>query len=262
MRVGFCQFEPVFGEVERNLETVGGLLSKVEADLMVLPELFATGYQFRDRAETNALAETAEGPTVQWALETAKQLGLHLCGGFAEKDGDKIFNSAFLVGPQGPIGVYRKIHLFHRETLCFDPGDGRFDVFDLSGVKVGVMICFDWIFPESMRTMAIKGAQVICHPSNLVLPYCQQSMKTRCLENWVFAVTANRIGSESRIESESLTFTGQSQITGLKMEVLAAAGDTETVVHTVTIDPAQALDKQVNPYNDLLAGRRPEKYFD
>ncbi|MFO0767873.1 MAG: nitrilase-related carbon-nitrogen hydrolase [Nitrospiraceae bacterium] len=92
------------------------------------------------------------------------------------------------------LGCYRKTHLFFEETLFFDPGDSGFQVWDVGGAKVGVMICFDWFYPESARTLALMGADIIAHPSNLVLPHCPDSMVTRCLENRVFSITANRIG--------------------------------------------------------------------
>lgn len=260
MRIGFCQFAPVFGEPQTNRRTVAELIQGVQADLIVLPELFSTGYQFTDRAETASLSEPADGPTTQWAADQAKKIGGLLCGGFAERDGDRLYNSAFLAGPDGLKGCYRKLHLFNREKLCFDPGGQQPQVHDVAGVKVGIMICFDWIFPETMRIMALKGALVVCHPSNLVLPYCQESMKTRCLENMVFAVTSNRIGSEARLEGEEFTFTGGSQITAPMGKVLAKATADGVGVTVVEIDPGEARNKAVNPYNDLMADRRPDLY--
>jgi predicted amidohydrolase len=75
-----------------------------------------------------------------------------------------------VVGPKGFIGCYRKTHLFFEETLWFTPGDSGFQVWDIGMAKVGVMICFDWYYPESARTLALQGADIIAHPSNLVLP--------------------------------------------------------------------------------------------
>jgi predicted amidohydrolase len=69
---------------------------------------------------------------------------------------------------------------------------------NVEGVKIGLMVCFDWVFPEVARSLALQGTDILCHPSNLVLAYCQQAMLTRCIENGVFAVTCNRFGSEDR----------------------------------------------------------------
>lgn len=260
MKLGVCQMNPEFGKVDENLERVSGLLDGKSFDLMVLPELFATGYQFRDKAEAASFAEDLNGPTINWAVSYAGDNNCFICGGFAEKDENKVYNSAFLAGPKGLVGVYRKTHLFNNEKSCFDPGDRDFDVYDIGIAKVGIMICFDWIFPESARILAIKGAQVILHPSNLVLGFCQDAMITRCIENGVFAATANRIGSEGRIQGQRLTFTGASQITAMGGKVPAkAAEDTEDVL-IVDIDPGLAINKLVTPANDLMEDRRTDLY--
>ncbi|MGH7255869.1 MAG: nitrilase-related carbon-nitrogen hydrolase, partial [Nitrospirales bacterium] len=206
MRVGYFQFLPAFGEVKRNLDAVASRLEGLRCDLMVLPELFATGYQFVAKDEVEALAEPVSGGlTVTRLGEIARKTGMHLVGGLPERAGTRFYNSAVLVGPQGLIGTYRKTHLFYEETLLFTPGDTGFQVWDIGSAKVGVMVCFDWFYPESARTLALKGADILCHPSNLVLPYCPDAMVTRCLENRVFAITANRIGSEARGGKEALT---------------------------------------------------------
>jgi predicted amidohydrolase len=260
MRIGFCQFPPLFGNIQANLDSLDSLIKEVEADVIVLPELCTTGYQFVDRNEVANLSEPVDGPTVQWARNLASKRSFSLCGGFVERDGDRLFNSAFFVTPNGDVHTYRKIHLFNRETELFDPGDRPPQVFQAQGTRIGMMICFDWIFPETMRCLNLAGAQLVCHPSNLVLPYCQEAMKTRCLENQIFAVTANRIGTESRVPGETLTFTGASQITAPYGKVLARAEEISIGCQVVKIDPTDADSKNVNPYNNLVADRRPELY--
>ena len=116
-------------------------------------------------------------------------------------------------------------------------------------------VCFDWFFPEAMRVLALKGAQVICHPSNLVMPYCQDAMRTRSLENKVFSVTANRIGTEKR-GSFSLSFTGRSQIVNPEGKVLAHAGERSESLKIVEIDLEEANNKSINPNNDLFKDRK------
>jgi len=121
------------------------------------------------------------------------------------------------------------------------------------------MICFDWIFPEAARVLALKGAEVICHPANLVLPWCQRAMVTRSIENRVFIVTANRIGGEKR-EGRELKFTGGSQITSPVGELLCQASEEGEEVGVVDIDPSIAKDKAITEENDLFSDRRPELY--
>jgi predicted amidohydrolase len=133
-------------------------------------------------------------------------------------------------------------------------------VYDIGPARVGLMVCFDWYYPESARTLALKGADIIAHPSNLVLPDCPDSMVTRCLENRVFAVTCNRIGSEERGGKKKLTYIGNSEVVTPKGEILQRAKPDQEELSIIEIDPLQARDKKLNPYNDLLAGRRPDLY--
>jgi predicted amidohydrolase len=165
-----------------------------------------------------------------------------------------------VVGPNGFIGLYRKSHLFYEETLWFSPGNTGFKVFHAGGAVIGVMVCFDWFFPEAMRLLALAGADVICHPSNLVLPHAPNAMKTRCLENRVFAITADRVGFEERGGRERLTFIGTSQIVSPQGEVLVRASTDQEEVQVVSIDPKDARRKTINRYNHLFADRRPELY--
>jgi predicted amidohydrolase len=261
MKIGVYQNHPEFGMVEKNARQAVHDLKGVEADLMVLPELFGTGYQFISRDEVSELAEEIpEGLTCRAFMELARSKEMFLVFGLAERDKGRIYNSAAVVGPEGFIGRYRKSHLFMEEKLFFDPGDTGFRVFDLGTFRLGVMICFDWWFPESARSLAIMGADIICHPSNLVLPDCQRSMKTRSLENGVFSATANRIGTESRGGKAALTFTGESQILDNRGDVLTRLKKGETGTSVVDIDPERARDKSITAVNDRLKDRRPELY--
>lgn len=263
MRVGYFQFDPVFGAVARNLDYVSARLGQIDADLIVLPELFATGYQFVSQEEVFQLAEPVpDGATTKRLADMAASRGMTIVAGLPELDGRRCFNSAVVVGPNGFIGCYRKTHLFFEETLWFTPGDSGFQVWDIGMAKVGVMICFDWYYPESARTLALQGAEIIAHPSNLVLPHCPDSMVTRCLENRVFSVTANRIGSEARGGKERLTFIGMSEVVGPRGRILHRAPRETEDLTIVEIDPAEARIKALNDYNDLLRDRRPALYGD
>jgi predicted amidohydrolase len=259
MKVGFVQSSPVFGEKHENFDAVCRLLNGYRADLLVLPELFATGYAFTSADEVKELAENTEGETMEFARQLSATTGAAIVAGFIERENDSYYNASLLADESGLITTYRKIHLFNKEKFWFSPGNRPPEPVTVRGVKIGMMICFDWIFPETCRSLALKGADIIAHPANLVLPWAQQAMITRCIENHIFAVTANRIGREQRGDDD-FTFTGQSRITGCKGEVLASAPENEACVMSVEIDPAIARDKSVNPYNDLLKDRRNEFY--
>jgi predicted amidohydrolase len=259
MQVGFVQFKVLFGQKKENIEKAADFILKKKAELLVLPELFNSGYLFCSLRELHALAESVpDGKTSRTLIQLARDHHVFIVAGLPERDGMNYYNSAILVGPAGFIGCYRKIHLFDLEKKWFTPGDKGFEVFDIGLAKVGMMICFDWIFPEAARTLALKGADIICHPSNLVLPYCQKAMITRSLENAVYTITANRIGTEHN-EGVTLTFTGHSQIVSTKGEVLAAAANDEKIL-TAEIDPFLARDKKITPNNDRFEDRRTAFY--
>lgn len=263
-RLAFAQTSPRFGDVAGNLDRTARLLEDLgPCDLLVLPELFSTGYVFRDRGELADFAEDREGPSIRFLTEQAARRNSWVSGGFAERDGDHLFNSAALAGPDGSVRIYRKIHLFDRETEMFDPGDRPFEVHRVaagpSPVKVGMMICFDWFFPESARCLALEGAEILLHPSNLVMSTCQSSMPTRCLENAVFAVTANRVGEDDRGDV-CVAFTGASLITGPDGKVLASAPVRGQCTRVVEVDVARAREKRITERNDRFRDRRPAMY--
>jgi predicted amidohydrolase len=260
MKVGYYQFSPKFGEPPQNLERIRTALSGVEADIIVLPELAFTGYYFNDREELRSMAEDiSESSTVESLSGLCKDNDFYVVTGFAEREKNKLYNSALLIGPSGVVCCYRKLHLFNTEKEYFDPGNTPLNTVEIRGARVGLMICFDWVFPEVARTLALRGADLLCHPSNLVLTYCQKAMLTRCLENSVFAVTANRTGTEIRPRGE-LVFTGQSQIVGPKGDVIVSSNSQSQELIICEIDIDSARDKSIADNNDLLSDRRPEYY--
>ena len=133
-------------------------------------------------------------------------------------------------------------------------------VFDIGSARVGVMICFDWRFPETARTLALSGADLIAHPSNLVLPHCPQAIITRCLENRVFVVTADRVGTEERIPDCPLHFIGQSQVVDPDGNILYRASKKEEEIQIVDLDIEKARNKSINSSDDLFTARRTDLY--
>jgi predicted amidohydrolase len=259
MRVGVLQFAPVFGDVRGNLEKVEAMIARERAELFVAPELALSGYTFESREEAAALAQDPAASQFDGLARLARAKGAAIILGFAERAGSLVFNSSVLIAPDGSRAVYRKIHLFDREKLFFVPGDRPPSIVEVAGVRIGMMICFDWIFPELARSLAIQGADILCHPANLVLPYCQDAMITRCIENRVFAATANRTGVEERA-GQRLAFTGMSQIVAQNGRVLARASGDRDEVLLAEIAPWDAREKWVTPANHVLADRRPLLY--
>ena len=261
INAGYVQYEVTFGDWEANANTIRNMIPSMEgADLLVLPELAFSGYDFRDKAELEALAEPfADGPSRVFLSEMAATTNTTLVAGYAEQATEGCYNSAMIVCPDGTAYNYRKIHLFNREQDVFLPGDAAPPVFDTPVGRIGLMICFDWFFPETARCLALSGAQIIAHPSNLVLPWCQQAMFARSLENGVFTITANRIGTESRTDRE-LTFTGGSQVLGHRGETLAKAPTDSPHSAMAAITPSDADDKRIAVLNDRFESRRTELY--
>lgn len=256
MRITVIQTHPTFLNVEKNLIDVERKIKDLKTDLIVLPELFSSGYNFQTKKQVASVAEEIPGGPTSFSLQLlAKQKNCAIVAGLPEKSGNKFFNSALFVSPK-EIQVYRKTHLFNNEKKFFTPGDLGLNVFTWKGIKIGVMICYDWFFPESMRTLALKGADIVAHPSNLVMPYCPEAMKTRSLENLVFSATANRVGTE-----RNLTFIGSSQILSERGKRLGQLSKSMPGILTVEIDIKKARKKNIAPLNNIFKDRSPRFYI-
>ncbi len=265
MKVGYIQMKPAFGDIEANLTKAKQFIMEGKsADLLVLPELFNTGYLFENKSELREVAEKVpEGTTSQALIELARQTQTFIVAGLAEEAKDKFYYSAVVVGPGGFIDVYRKVHLFDKEKLWFDKGLGLPQLYPLvinkEKVTIGIIVCFDWIFPELTRILALQGMDILCHPANLVLPFAQKTMLARSIENRIYTITSNRIGREKR-PSTSLEFTGMSQITSPKMELLAQSDKEVEEVKIVEISPSLAQDKNITFNNHIFQDRRVDLY--
>lgn len=251
---------PVFGDTKTNLNTLEKMVHEANADLIVFPELCTSGYEMRDRSEVASLAIDIDSSLeIEHLKSLANETDTHIVLGFPEIAGEKLFNSSALIEPDGRFTKYRKLHLFDREKNLFNPGDAPAPVIETAIGKIGLMICFDWIFPEVARCLALGGAQIICHPSNLVLTFCQRAMFARSVENGVFTMTCNRIGSETQTD-RTLTFTGGSQILSNRGVTLAQASVDQAEIIRTEIEPELADNKMITASNDRLKDRRVEYY--
>jgi predicted amidohydrolase len=207
LKISLVQFTPEFGAPAKNLQQIAGLLQGVETDIILLPELCTTGYSFLNQAEALAAAESPDGESIAFFKQLAHQHKAMVIAGFAERDGDKAYNSALITLPGGELKVYRKTHLFFREKVCFNEGDSGFFIVEhqLKDCKVGIMICNDWRYPEAARSLALLGADIIACPSNLVSNVWGIGMAARALENKVFVAVANRCGTETRLTDDGST---------------------------------------------------------
>ena len=258
MKIGYVQLAPVLGDVQATMKKLDRLMPPgEEADLVVLPELCNSGYNFASAQQAWALSEEiGQSVFVEYLEAQCQRHGFFVVSGFNERDEGRLYNSAILVGPQGYVGKYRKLHLFVNEKDYFERGDAGLPVFDIGLAKVGMLVCFDWRFPEVWRILALQGADVICHPSNLVTRgLAHRSVPVHALMNRVYAVTANRVGAEG-----DLSFTGLSTIADPGGDVLAQASASGEEMGSVEIAVERARDKHVTARNDVFADRRPELY--
>ena len=270
LTVAAIQMEPRIGHTAYNLALSLRLIGEAAdrgATLIVLPELANSGYMFETREETVSLAEDARtGTTVQaWAALAAAR-GLHLVAGLCERAGDRVYNSAVVIGPGGVLGVFRKIHLWDQENRFFAPGDLGFPVLDLPFGKLGVLICYDGWFPESYRACALAGADIICIPTNWVpmpaQPAGREVMANTLVmagahSNGVFVIAADRIGTE-----RGQPFLGNSLIVGPTGFPLAgpAPADAEAILTADIIPAGAAAARRLNGFNHLLQDRRAAHY--
>jgi predicted amidohydrolase len=260
MKVAFVQMRPEFGNKGPNIEKALALMGSREAELYVLPELFASGYVFISDQEVAKLSETAgQGVTFKALSGFAERKNCGVVYGFPERATDGYYNSSAFVDNHGNFKLYRKLHLFFEEKKYFLPGNFPLEVFPFREASLGIMICYDWIYPEVTRILALRGADIICHPANLVMNYCQDAMKTRSIENRVFTITANRTGEERR-GGQGFVFTGGSQITDCKGNILYRADANKEEVFTADIKIEDARDKNINALNNLWQDRRVEYY--
>ena len=136
MKVGFYQFVPEFGNVQKNVETMVSAVRSADADLVVFPELATSGYLFLEQKEVEETASTVPGPMSDVFSKVALETDTAVVVGFPEKADGVYYNSALIVTPDGKVQVYRKNHLFNEEKLFFQSGDLGFPVFEVKGVKV------------------------------------------------------------------------------------------------------------------------------
>lgn len=270
VRIACLQVEPRIGEKEANVTmTLRAIETAAEsnAQIVVLPELANTGYMFASREEAFSLAEAVpDGPTTKaWSAAAARH-GLTIIAGIAERSGDKLYNSAVVMGPKGYIGTFRKVHLWNEENLFFEPGDLGFPVFQTPAGRIGVMICYDGWFPEGYRLLALQGADLICIPTNWVPipgqdPRREAMANILCMaaahSNSVFVAAADRIGTE-----RGQLFLGQSLIvgcTGWPVAGPASAQNEEMLIADINLADARR-KRNWNAFNQILRDRRKDVY--
>lgn len=253
VRVAVLQMASAPGEVAANVDRLVELVEQhgPQVDLVVAPELATTGYDLDLLAERGReLAEPADGATATRLQEVAARVGATLVVGFLERDGEQVYDSLLMVAPDGPLGVYRKSHLYPPELAVFAAGESL-GVVDTPAGVVGPLVCFEHAFPEVATTLALAGAQILVIPSAVPLDYehvLHLRTRARAQDNQVFAIGCNMTGHG---------FAGRSLVADPRGEVLAEAGQEPTVL-LVELDLAAARNERGR--EPALQMRRPDLY--
>lgn len=196
MRLGFAQYNIFHKDKVKNLEKISYIIKNTNANLLVLPELCNTGYVFNSKDSLKCLAENIpNGDTTKLLISLTSNRDIIIVAGIAEIEDDILYNSALVVHSGKYIGKYRKIHLSDYEKNIFDRGNSN-KIFDLGNIKIGVQICFDLWFPEISREQMLKGANILCVPSNFGGTTTLNIAKVRAIENITPMILCNRIGRE------------------------------------------------------------------
>lgn len=267
MQISAIQCDVEFGQPDQNLAT---LRSRVREEasagsrLLVFPECFATGYCCSSLEEARQFAQPVDGPFAQAVIAECREHNCFVVFGMLESAGNDVFNAAVLVGPDGVVGSYRKVHIpFLGVDRFTTPGNRPFEIFDIDGLKIGMLICYDGGFPESVRELALRHADLVVLPTNWppgAETMAEYAVNTRAMENAVYFLAANRIGEE-----RGFRFIGTSRICDPAGNTMAAANGQDDCVIRATVDVKKSRQKRITRVPgehiiDRFADRRPEMY--
>ncbi len=265
--VAACQLRIDIEDPEGNRRRVVAAVEDAVArgaGLVVLPELVTSGYVFADLAEAWARSEPVDGPTVTLLAELSQRHGIVLVAGFCERgDGDRPYNSLAVLDHGRLLAVYRKTHLWGTEKAVFALGHERAPVVETSVGHVAAMICYDLEFPEMVRDVALRGAQIVVAPSNWPTnspppgeraPEVVKAQAAAAV-NRVFVLVTDRVGTERGVE-----WIGGSVVCDVEGYPVAGPAQGEETTLFAELDLARALAKDVGPHNHAFTDRRPDLY--
>lgn len=266
-RIACAQIDIEIANVEANRRKIVERIRQAadqSAELLIFPECAVTGYCFDSLDEAAPHAERLDGPSTQAFASACRETGLYAIVGFIEKDGSDYFNAAMVVGPDGPLGTYRKVHLpFLGVDRFLKPGNRPFAVVELPLGRIGINICYDSSFPEASRVLKLLGAELIVLPTNWPPGAWRNPefvLNTRALENHVNYVAANRVGTE-----RGWRFIGRSKVVDSSGDTVAEASSDQEELLIAELDLSAANNNRIvnvpGQYEiDRLGDRHPELY--
>ena len=267
MRIAGIQTNVAFRDVNANLSFLDSTVRAEVAqgtELTIFPECFATGYCFDSLEEAREISEPVPGPITDRVARLCAELKTSVVFGMIESSGKHIFNTAVLIGPKGLVGSYRKVHLPYLGVDRFTaPGDRPFEVLEVGGVRIGMLICYDGGFPEATRVLAVQGADLVVLPTNWppgATCMAEFSINCRAMENGVYFAAVDRVGTEN-----GFSFIGKSRICSPCGATMTSIDDDSSGVLRAEIDPLVARTKRIvrvpgKHVIDRMADRRPDMY--
>jgi 5-aminopentanamidase len=281
VKVAVVQFNPILGDNQYNLEKTKHFIEEASshgAKLIVFPECSLTGYCFDSKEEAQKYALRLDDDWVSQLTDTSTKADAVVIVGLVEESIEqktngnmppKLYNSLLVIGSQGVIGRYRKAHLPELGVDRFvEKGMDNFQVIDTPIGKIGPLICYDVRFPEQARILALQGADILVHITNIPITAKAQVdylLPARANENRVFVLSSDRVGEE-----RGFRFLGKSSIFDVNGEILAQADETQETIIYAELDLTKAREKRVyypaekgkpiSHVNDLFGSRRPDLY--
>lgn len=272
VKVAVVQTNPKLGDLSHNLEQTihhSKVAALEGAKLVVFPECSLTGYCFDSEEEVRNNAITVGAQWTETLVAVSRQSDVCIVVGFLEAFADTTYNSLLVIGPNGIVGTYRKVHLPNLGVDNFvSPGSGPFSLIETPVGNLGVLICYDARFPEHARILALQGADILVHITNLPITAASQVdylLPARAIENRVFVLSSDRVGEE-----RGFRFLGRSSIFGVNGETLAQANETDETIIYSELDLRLSREKKVfypasqgkpvDHVNDLVGARRPDLY--
>ena len=248
LRLALLQLNTPTNDLDANIAAAAAAIDQAAAtgaDLIVLPEFFNLSY-FAQVWDTTlfTLAESQHGPTMSMVRARAKQYGVHICATIYERrDAGTYFDTAFMIDPCGKtMGTYEKVHpaaVKSLEKVYFRPGS-HFPVWDVNGVKVSAIICYDHYFPEAARSAMLNGAELLLGPfaaPKSTTGYWREMMTIRAFENGLYMAPCNKVGREGEWD-----FRGASMVVDPTGQILASADEENECMVLADVKPQRVID--------------------
>lgn len=228
MKIGFFQYDIKKHNRDTNLSYIKTKIKDSVFDLLVLPELFTSGYTFDSKEDIMPFAENlTDSHTVKYLANLMEKCGGYITGSIPESDEAQLYITSILVGAEGLVASYRKIHVTDYEQRAFSAGN-KAVIHKCKNVKIGLTICFDcWFAPLSSK-LKMEGAEIICHSSSHGGDTTSTIIPVRALENQCYYISCNRIGTEL-FNGKPNSYCGNSQIVNPDGKVLFKAGNQESL---------------------------------